>query len=164
MKWKLPSIGDIRYVTCYAWLPTRVIDNNNNPYCVWFNKYVKRQEYTTGERWWTIQVLTIEAYEERVKFKQLFTDKTGIKYNADTVQDILNNLDYNSKVQYMTKHILDKLYKRRGNSNRKRKVNHERIRVNSDGTVTLFFGDRSITHGYYSYLNQLNPSKLLVIK
>jgi hypothetical protein len=64
----------------------------------------------------------------------------------------------------MTKHILGKLYKLRGNSNRKRKVNHERIRVNSDGTVTLFFGDRSITHGYYSYLNQLNPSKLLVIK
>ena len=98
MKWKLPSIGDVRYVTCYAWLPTRVVDNNNNPYRVWFNKYIKRQEYTTGERWWTIQALTIEAYDERVKYKQLFTDKTGIKYNADTVQDILNELDYNSKV------------------------------------------------------------------
>ena len=59
----------------------------------------------------------------------------------------------------MTKHILGKLYKRRGNSNRKRKAQYERIRINSDGTVTLFFGNKSITHNYYS-----QPSKPLVIK
>ena len=42
----------------------------------------------------------------------------------------------------MTKHILDKLYKHRGKYNRMDKTPGEQIRINSDGTVSLFFYDR----------------------
>jgi hypothetical protein len=42
----------------------------------------------------------------------------------------------------MTKHILGKLYKLRGKYNRIDKTPGERIRINSDGTITMFFYDR----------------------
>jgi hypothetical protein len=42
----------------------------------------------------------------------------------------------------MTKHILGNLYKYRGRHNRIDKTPGERMRINSDGTVTLFFYDR----------------------
>ena len=61
----------------------------------------------------------------------------------------------------MTRHMLGKKYKRRGYYNRKRKVQYERIRINSDGTVTLFFGSKSITHNYYQ---NIDLNKQLTIK
>jgi hypothetical protein len=42
----------------------------------------------------------------------------------------------------MTKHILGKSYKYRGRYSRMDKIPGERIRINSDGTVTLFFYNR----------------------
>jgi len=42
----------------------------------------------------------------------------------------------------MTKYILGKLYKLRGRYSRIDKTPGERVRINSDGTVTLFFYDR----------------------
>ena len=60
----------------------------------------------------------------------------------------------------MTKHILGKLYKHRGKYNRIDKTPGERLRINSDGTVTLFFGSKSMTHNYYQNI----PTKPLTIK
>ena len=42
----------------------------------------------------------------------------------------------------MTRHMLGKLYKRRGKHSRIDKTPGTRIRVNSDGTISLFFYDR----------------------
>jgi hypothetical protein len=42
----------------------------------------------------------------------------------------------------MTKHILGKLYKCRGRHSRIDKTPGERMRINSDGTITMFFYDR----------------------
>jgi hypothetical protein len=42
----------------------------------------------------------------------------------------------------MTKHILGKSYKYRGRYNRMDKIPGERVRINSDGTVSLFYYDR----------------------
>jgi len=42
----------------------------------------------------------------------------------------------------MTKHILGKLYKLRGKYNRIDKTPGERMRLNSDGTITMSFYDR----------------------
>jgi hypothetical protein len=97
MIWQVPNHGDVRYAKRFALYPTRVKDNQDKSYVVWFGMYMAYQTYVNNE-WRTDYRLSMDAYNERAKYKQLFTDKTGIKYNADTVQDILNNLDYNSKV------------------------------------------------------------------
>ena len=100
MKWQLPKEEDIRYVKRFALWPTKVTDNNDKPYCVWLETYMARQTYWKNKVdtmvWTTTTRLTMDAYNERAKFNQLFEDKTGIKYNAETVQDILNNMDYNA--------------------------------------------------------------------
>lgn len=102
MKWALPKEDDIRYVKRFALWPIKVNDNQGNPYRVWFEPYMARQTYWKNKvdtmAWATIERLSMDAYNERAKYKQLFTDKTGVNYNAETVQDILNNMDYNAKV------------------------------------------------------------------
>jgi hypothetical protein len=102
MIWRVPNEDDKRWVKRYALWPIKVKDNQNNPYRVWLTTYMACQTYWKNKvdtlQWAITECLSMDAYNERVKYKQLFKDKTGIKYNADTVQDILNELDYNSKI------------------------------------------------------------------
>jgi len=97
MIWQVPNHGDVRYVKQFALTPTRVKDNQDKSYVVWFGVYMAYQTYVNNE-WRTDYRLSMDAYNERAKYKKLFTDKTGVKYNAETVQDILNDLEYHSKV------------------------------------------------------------------
>jgi len=97
MIWKVPNRGDVRYNKQLALIPTRVKDNQDKSYMVWFGVYMAYQTYVNNE-WRTDYKISMDAYNERAKYKQLFTDKTGVKYNVDTVQDLLNELDYNSKI------------------------------------------------------------------
>lgn len=50
MKWKLqeePSVGDIRFVTAFAWLPTKVTSKlDNKSYVIWLQLYIAEQVYT----------------------------------------------------------------------------------------------------------------------
>lgn len=100
MIWKLPNEDDIRYVKRFALWPTKATDNNGKPYRVWLEPYMARQTYWKNKvdtmAWATIERLTMGAYNERAKYNQLFETKTGVKYNVDAVQDILNNIDYNA--------------------------------------------------------------------
>lgn len=94
MEWKLPRASEIRYVTCYALLPIKAKDNDDNPYRVWLGRYVKRQKYYNG--WMTVDRLTLDAYNQRVKYNKLYEDKTGIKFDKSTVQELLDDVDYNA--------------------------------------------------------------------
>ena len=102
MKWALPKEDDTRYVKRFALWPIKVNDNQGNPYRVWLEPYMARQTYWKNKVdhmvWVTLERLSMDAYNERVKYNQLFKDKTGVKYNAETVQDILNDIEYNSKL------------------------------------------------------------------
>ena len=100
MIWKLPNEDDVRYVKRFALWPTEVKNNKEGSYRVWLEPYMARQTYWKNKIddliWVTRERLTMDAYNERAKYNQLFETKTGVKYNAETVQDILNNMDYNA--------------------------------------------------------------------
>ena len=68
MKWEIidnePKIGDVRFKTKFAWLPTRVISKlTDTDHMVWFELYIEEQEYQRykssytyewTERWVTV--------------------------------------------------------------------------------------------------------------
>jgi|LauGreDrversion4_2_1035121.scaffolds.fasta_scaffold129482_4 hypothetical protein len=50
MRWKInsdPNVGDKREQIRFAWLPTSVInvDENNQEYIIWLSIYIRKQEY-----------------------------------------------------------------------------------------------------------------------
>jgi len=51
MRWEIehetsPEIGDIRFVTRFAWLPTRVLSKiTHTDHLIWLELYVEEQEY-----------------------------------------------------------------------------------------------------------------------
>ena len=57
MKWEITkeihSIGDIRFVTRFAFLPTRVLSKiTMTDHIVWLQLYVEEQVYTAGSDGW----------------------------------------------------------------------------------------------------------------
>lgn len=54
MKWEItrntkPEIGDVRFKTRFAWLPTRVLSKiTMTDHMVWLQFYVEEQEYMKG--------------------------------------------------------------------------------------------------------------------
>ena len=71
MKWEIiddsPKVGDVRFKTKFAWLPTRVLSKlTNTDHMIWFELYIEEQEYITqhdgwdGEdQWWKTVAKTI---------------------------------------------------------------------------------------------------------
>ncbi len=63
MKWEIkrkdrPNVGDIRFVTKFAWLPTRVLSKiTMTDHIIWLQLYVAEQVYTPKNDGW-------EYYEE----------------------------------------------------------------------------------------------------
>ena len=68
MRWEIerepaPRIGDIRFVTKFAWLPTRVLSKiTHTDHTIWLELYVAEQVYTSwndgweyNEGWKTVQ-------------------------------------------------------------------------------------------------------------
>lgn len=56
MKWEIiddtPKKGDIRFVTRFAWLPTRVLSKlTMTDYVIWLQLYIAEQEYTVENTW-----------------------------------------------------------------------------------------------------------------
>jgi len=57
MKWEIidnsPKIGEVRFKTKFAWLPTRVLSKlTNTDHRIWFELYIEEQEYTrTIDKW-----------------------------------------------------------------------------------------------------------------
>jgi hypothetical protein len=57
MKWEIvnnsPKLGEIRFKTKFAWLPTRVISKlTDTDHMIWFELYIEEQEYTrTIDKW-----------------------------------------------------------------------------------------------------------------
>jgi hypothetical protein len=50
MKWEIiddsPKIGEVRFKTKFAWLPTRVLSKlTNTDHRIWFELYIEEQEY-----------------------------------------------------------------------------------------------------------------------
>jgi hypothetical protein len=51
MRWEIehettPEIGDVRFVTRFAWLPTRVLSKiTHTDHLIWLELYVEEQEY-----------------------------------------------------------------------------------------------------------------------
>jgi hypothetical protein len=68
MKWEIiddaPKLGDVRFKTKFAWLPTRVISKlTDTDHMIWFELYIEEQEYQRyksgytyewNERWVTV--------------------------------------------------------------------------------------------------------------
>ena len=57
MKWEIiddaPKIGDVRFKTKFAWLPTRVLSKiTNTDHMIWFELYIEEQEYITKHNSW----------------------------------------------------------------------------------------------------------------
>lgn len=51
MRWEVinnePSIGDVRFKTRFAWLPTRVLSKLTlTDHLIWFELYIEEQQYT----------------------------------------------------------------------------------------------------------------------
>lgn len=57
MRWeivnKTPRLGDVRFKTKFAWLPTRVISKiTDTDHMIWFELYIEEQEYRrTSDGW-----------------------------------------------------------------------------------------------------------------
>ena len=57
MRWEIvnksPKLGDIRFKTKFAWLPTRVISKiTDTDHMIWFELYIEEQEYRrTSDGW-----------------------------------------------------------------------------------------------------------------
>ena len=57
MKWEIvnntPKLGEIRFKTKFAWLPTRVISKlTDTDHMIWFELYIEEQEYKcTSDGW-----------------------------------------------------------------------------------------------------------------
>jgi hypothetical protein len=50
MKWEIidksPKVGDVRFVTKFAWFPTRVLSKlTNTDHMIWFELYLEEQVY-----------------------------------------------------------------------------------------------------------------------
>ncbi len=50
MKWEIidnsPKVGEVRFKTKFAWLPTRVLSKlTNTDHRIWFELYIEEQEY-----------------------------------------------------------------------------------------------------------------------
>ena len=50
MKWEIiddsPKVGEVRFKTKFAWLPTRVLSKlTNTDHMIWFELYIEEQEY-----------------------------------------------------------------------------------------------------------------------
>jgi hypothetical protein len=50
MKWEIvnnsPKVGEVRFKTKFAWLPTRVISKlTDTDHMIWFELYIEEQEY-----------------------------------------------------------------------------------------------------------------------
>ena len=58
MKWEItrkdrPIIGDIRYKTRFAWLPTQVLSKiTMTDHMIWLQLYLEEQEYTRSINQW----------------------------------------------------------------------------------------------------------------
>ena len=57
MKWEIidnePKIGDVRFKTKFAWLPTRVLSKiTNTDHMIWLELYIEEQEYITKHNSW----------------------------------------------------------------------------------------------------------------
>jgi hypothetical protein len=63
MKWEItrkerPKVGDVRFVTKFAWLPTRVLSKiTMTDHIIWLQLYVEEQVYVPKNDGW-------EYYEE----------------------------------------------------------------------------------------------------
>ena len=57
MKWEIkrkdpPSIGNIRYKTRFAWLPTQVLSEiTMTDHMIWLQLYLEEQEYRIVDSW-----------------------------------------------------------------------------------------------------------------
>ena len=56
MKWEItdnrPKLGDVRYKTRFAFLPTRVLSKiTMTDYIVWLQFYLEEQEYAVLDNW-----------------------------------------------------------------------------------------------------------------
>jgi phage-related protein len=56
MKWEIknnkPSLGDVRFKTRFAWLPTQVLSKiTMTDHIIWLQLYIEEQEYTRGYLW-----------------------------------------------------------------------------------------------------------------
>ena len=56
MKWEIiddsPKVGDIRFVTRFAWLPTRVLSKlTMTDHMIWLQLYIAEQEYVADHSW-----------------------------------------------------------------------------------------------------------------
>ena len=58
MKWEItrkdrPQIGDIRFKTRFAWLPTQVLSKiTMTDHMIWLQLYIEEQEYTRIRNQW----------------------------------------------------------------------------------------------------------------
>jgi len=57
MKWEIidnePKLGDVRFKTKFAWLPTRVLSKiTNTDHMIWLELYIEEQEYITKHNSW----------------------------------------------------------------------------------------------------------------
>ena len=58
MKWEItrkprPKVGDIRFVTKFAWLPTQVLSKiTMTDHMIWLHLYVEEQEFTRTLNQW----------------------------------------------------------------------------------------------------------------
>ena len=57
MRWEIvnntPKLGEVRFKTKFAWLPTRVISKlTDTDHMIWFELYIEEQEYRrTSDGW-----------------------------------------------------------------------------------------------------------------
>lgn len=56
MKWEIvnnsPKVGEVRFKTKFAWLPTRVISKlTDTDHMIWFELYIEEQEYIKEHGW-----------------------------------------------------------------------------------------------------------------
>lgn len=67
MRWEIidntPKIGDVRFKTRFAWLPTRVMSKiTMTDHMIWLELYVEEQEYAHCKNWdgsWTKEWSTV---------------------------------------------------------------------------------------------------------
>ena len=64
MRWEIvnksPKLGDIRFKTKFAWLPTRVISKlTDTDHMIWFELYIEEQEYKRTPDGWDVYWKTI---------------------------------------------------------------------------------------------------------
>lgn len=57
MKWEIiddaPKIGDVRFKTKFAWLPTRVLSKiTDTDHMIWLELYIEEQVYITKHNSW----------------------------------------------------------------------------------------------------------------